>query len=269
MSIKSKLFNLFFKLIKGIGYERIFLQKLRGKINSSPYNILPKFFCKEAELKFLDVGANRGQTIDVIIDIFPNSKIFSFEPTPGLSNELKKKYYDKKNLFIYDCAIGDFSGRIKFYTSEFSPTNSSLKPEIDLYKNFNSPRVHDFEKLIEIEVPIITLNEWFKNENLINEIDVLKIDTQGTEYNVLKGALDILSTKIKIVVFEGQFLSFYKDSVPFYKTIELLYENNFYLLDIFGYNYNNIQMIECDFVFINSNFYNIEAINMIKQEGVI
>jgi len=267
MSIKSKLFNLFVKIIKGFGYERIFLQRFRSKINSSPFNILPKFFCKEAELKFLDVGANTGQTIDVIINLFPNSKIFSFEPTPGLSNELKKKYYDMKNIFIYDYVIGDYSGITKFYTSEYSPTNSSLKPEIDLYKEFNSPRVHDFEKLNEIEAPSITLNEWYKNENLVNEIDVLKIDTQGSEYNVLKGARDLLSTKIKIVIFEGQFLSFYKDSVPFYKTIELLYENNFYFLDIFGYHYNknnNIQMLECDFVFINSNFYNIGTKNMIK-----
>jgi FkbM family methyltransferase len=203
----------------------------------------------------IDIGANTGQTIDYILSINPNAKINSFEPTFELITKLKAKYKLIGNVQIFDIALGDMKGVMNLYTSEFSPTNSLLPINIELYKYFESPICNALENCKIENCNVETFDNWYNKNTNQELIDLMKIDTQGTEYNVLKGSLSILQNKVKAVILELHYLNFYKGSVPFYESVKLLYENNFYLYSFFdNHKLSNLQLLENNALFLNRNF---------------
>jgi len=244
----------------------MFFSKFRTDVNSSPYNTLRKIINEEKAITFVDVGANTGQTIDLVRKDFKNAKIYSFEPTPNLVNQLKDKYKKDTGVTISEKALADFDGESKFYVSTYSPTNSMLVPDIELYTEIHSDRADDLKNLKEIIVPVTTLSNWYKANNFAERIDVLKIDTQGTELQVLKGAEDLLKDKIKIIILEIQFVNFYKGSPPYYKIFEFLYNHEFNLLDFFNnMRLNNLEIIESDLIFLKRDYFDLKYISDINK----
>jgi FkbM family methyltransferase len=202
----------------------------------------------------IDIGANTGQTIDEILTINPTAEIYSFEPTPNLIFGLKNKYNGKSNIRIIDFALANKQAELDFYTSEFSPTNSLLEPDIKLYSEFDSILSKALANSQKVKVKVDTFDNWYSSNGNSAKIDLMKIDTQGTEYEVLKGSLANLKTNIKAVSLEFQYLPFYKNSLPFYETMKLLYENGFILYSFFEKKQKaNMQLLENNGLFINSS----------------
>lgn len=206
----------------------------------------------------VDVGANTGQTIDLILSINPNTKIYSFEPTPDLVSGLKEKYKGYNTVEIVDIALADKKGELDFFVSEFSPTNSLLQPNTELYSKYNTTLSDTLKNGKVVKIQVDTLDDWFKNKKDTRIIDLMKIDTQGSEYEVLKGSIDNLKMNIRAVILELQYLPFYTNSRPFYDTMKLLYENGFVLFSFFGNNkINNLQLVENNGLFINSSLIKV------------
>ncbi len=244
----------------------MFFSKFRTDINSSPYNTLRKIINGEEAITFVDVGANTGQSIDLVRKDFKNAKIYSFEPTPDLVKQLEDKYKKDTGVKISEKALADFDGESKFYVSTYSPTNSMLVPDIELYTEIHSDRADDLKNLKEIIVPVTTLSNWYKANNFTERIDVLKIDTQGTELQVLKGAEELLTDKIKIIILEVQFVNFYKGSPPYYKIFEFLYNHEFNLLDFFNnMRLNDLEIIESDLIFLKRDYFDLKYISDINK----
>ena len=131
-----------------------------------------------------DVGGHKGETIQKYIKLFSQSYIYSFEPTKNLYDSLKNYYLKSKNIKIENFAISDFEGESSFY--------------IQKYQNFNSLNLLQGGKNIEEKVKVTTLDKYCQKNN-IQKIDLLKIDTQGNDTKVLKGAEHILkNTKVVI-----------------------------------------------------------------------
>jgi len=205
----------------------------------------------------IDVGANKGQTIDLFLSINKKSEIFSFEPTPELVEYLIKKYEGYNNIHIVDIALSDENGEANFYTSTFSATNSLLVPNVGTYNRINSDLGDILSKTDARKCKVRTLDDWFIN-NITNNriIDILKIDTQGTEYNILSGSKSILHTNVKTVILEFQYIPFYFNSQPFYKTMELLYENGYYLFSFFESNKSsNMRLLENNAILFNKYYF--------------
>ncbi len=151
---------------------------------------------KKENFIIFDIGCFRGNfSINLKKKISIDSNFYLFDANP----ELKIKNFKYENI-----AVSDKVGTSKFNLNTFFPSSgSSLK---DIIKNdviWNiTRRLFSFNllktfKTIEVETTTID-NICFKNN--INEIDVLKIDTEGSELNVLKGASKMLkNTKIILV----------------------------------------------------------------------
>jgi len=244
------------KQIKALGIVKKYFNTYNPSIDYLLDNILDT----KSNKIVLDVGANEGQTIDWALGYFDKPLIYSFEPTPDLFKLLKSKYSNYQNVRLYNIALGDFNGKATFFTSNYSPTNSLLKYNKNLYDKFNKELSKTLSGSDEIEVDVETLEKW-ANNNLCNKtVDLLKSDTQGNEYNVIKGGTDFIRNKVKIVIFEVQYLDFYKGSIPFYKTYELLYQNGFYLFNNFGGSrVSNVQLIENNAVFLNKKYFDVVA----------
>ena len=151
---------------------------------------------KKGNLIVFDIGCYRGNfSINLKKKIAVGSDFYLFDANP----ELKIKNFKYENI-----AVSDKIGISKFNLNTFFPSSaSSLKDIIKNDKIWNITRRLFFFNFLKpyktIEVKTNTIdNICFKND--INEIDVLKIDTEGSELDVLKGATKMLkNTKIILV----------------------------------------------------------------------
>ena len=111
------------------------------------------------------------------------------------------------NTTIISKGIGEKNGKKKFYKNNFSAISSfnclNEKSNYSKLKKNNWFRIFKKETIVEKEVNIITL-ESFCKKNKISKIELLKIDTEGYEFSVLKGLKNNL-TKVDVILFEHHY----------------------------------------------------------------
>ena len=196
-------------------------------------------FLKKQKLKniniFFDVGAHEGESIKIFSKNFTISKIYSFEPSPINFLKLKKKVnlFSKnfKNLKIYVENVGLGNEKKKIYLKQLNESSSSTINQINKNSKYfkkksfflNKLNAKNFYKNIDIQ--IIRLDEYLNN-NSIEYIDFMKIDTEGYEFDVLKG-LGIKIHNVQYIMFEHHYHDMIIKSYKFSDINELLVKNNF------------------------------------------
>lgn len=143
----------------------------------------------------LDVGANVGNYSKNILLFNKNCSVFAFEPHPITYKQLVTNVTSSQ-VKSFNVAIGDENGTLDLYdydTNDGSAHASLYEGVIkDLHKG--NPISHSVE--------VIKLDEFLAGKNL-KTIDLLKIDTEGNEFNVLLGCKDLLKNRqIKAIHFE-------------------------------------------------------------------
>ncbi len=199
-----------------------------------------------------DVGAHHGESINNFIKYFDFSSIHSFEASNKNFKHLKIKF--KKNqqnkIFLNNFGLSDLnkSLKIKEFMETSSTTLSGINQDSKYYKRkIEVLGLKENKKIyINSEVKLNRLDDYCE-EKKINKIDLLKIDTEGHEYFVIKGSTNAL-TKIKYIYFEHHyddmlikgykysdihdflkkynFIRIYKSKMFFRKTFEYIYENS-------------------------------------------
>lgn len=159
------------------------LLKLRKFIRSKSLKkteskLLYDFFkqLNQADGIIFDVGASTGSFFETFLSTRNrNWKIFAFEPDPNRMKQEALKYFESRfNVTVVKKACSDKSGeQLQFFTSEVSTGISSLH-------SFDSS--HTPTDIVET----ITLSDFIQN-NKIDSMDILKIDTEGHDLFVLKG----------------------------------------------------------------------------------
>jgi FkbM family methyltransferase len=185
----------------------------------------------------VDVGANVGQTLSRLKKIFPESTMHCIEPVPEHYADLKEiaKYYD--DAYTYNTALGDKNEIREFNVNQHQPMLSSF---YELNENsqdsiaINNPEASHINFLDneKISVQSKTLDTW-ATENNITRIDMLKMDTQGSEPEILAGGVNVLNNT-NIIVTELMFYDLYKKQNSFYDIESIILPLGFELFDI-GY----------------------------------
>ena len=186
----------------------------------------------------IDVGAHKGETIHEFISNFKIKNIYSFEASPKtflhLQVKLKKirKKFNQTNIEIFNFGAGNANKKNIFY--ELSDSNSSTFNIIDrnssYYKRKN--KILSFflikSKSITQETTVtqIKLGEFIRNKN-ITFIDILKIDTEGYEFEVLKG-LGLEISRIKFIYFEHHYDNMLKKNYKYSDIHDYLKINGFH-----------------------------------------
>jgi FkbM family methyltransferase len=142
-----------------------------------------------------DVGANKGQYANLINKVFDGSaKIYSFEPGKFTYSELLKNIKNIKNVKTYNFGLG--SEERDMYLN-YDDQGSGLA---SVYERKLEHANIDFKKKEKIDIRTL---DGFCKANKIERIDLLKIDVEGHEMEVLKGAKTILDgRKISAIQFE-------------------------------------------------------------------
>jgi len=133
----------------------------------------------------IDIGANIGKYTELLLKETA-AKVIAFEPLPDAYLDLKKLELNNLNrLKVFNQAIGE--------KNEFLELNyASRKSEKASFSdNLEKLSFYDFHNNKKMKIKILTL-DTFIEENLDDfnqtEIDLIKIDTEGFELEVIKGA---------------------------------------------------------------------------------
>jgi FkbM family methyltransferase len=161
-----------------------------------PYDL--KYFLQEKSLETVfDVGANVGQTAKLITQHFPDSTIYSFEPVPRTFDLLTERMKPFANVKPVNIAFGEQAGQAEILTTPLCETNTLLV-------NRRQKKASDTEEEM-VTVNIDTVDRFCLQKD-IQSINLLKVDTEGFEINVLKGAEKLLKEgKIDYILAECSF----------------------------------------------------------------
>lgn len=198
-----------------------------------------------------DIGANIGDYAITCRELGFKGDILSFEPHPITFNHLKEKT-PKHNIKLYNIGFSEEAGTLSIYDSSTSDgsEHASLHKEVltDLHKR----------DIIEHKVDIDTIDN-FLTTNKIENIDLLKIDTEGNELAILKGANKALS-KIKIIHFEFNEMNVV--SRAFFKDFYTLLSPNFNLYRLLPSSFLKIDEYETLF----NEFFAYQNIIAIRKD---
>ncbi len=201
--------------LSGMGVLNYHNFKLSGE-----YSFLKKVIKDYKITTIFDVGANEGKYSKTALELGFQGELFCFEPHPGTFKTLQKSLQSLPvHLFNFGFSNKPHPAKIYDYGQPEGSSKASLFEEVLQNKS---------EKVVAHEVDITTIDNFLEENNL--QIGLLKVDTEGNEFNILSGAQKALEKqKIDIIQFEFDNMNivprvFFKD---FY---ELLVNYNLYRL---------------------------------------
>jgi FkbM family methyltransferase len=146
--------------------------------------------CNENPQLCIDVGANTGAYSEYILQN-SKSKVIAFEPSKRSFKKLsilKKKYHDR--IYFFNLGLGNKTKNSNLYYDKNNSLWANFNPEvheIDYLKNNNLIEKSRIDKLDKI---------YNENKKIFNySVKLLKIDTEGYEYEVLLGASKFIKKK--------------------------------------------------------------------------
>jgi FkbM family methyltransferase len=193
-------------------------------------------FAKPAQpVTVFDVGANIGQSVHKYRAAMPAARIVSFEPLPQAYRELRVVADRDGNVIANAFALHASAGRREFLSNRggANQTSSFLPPAADIDHSYPG---HAFllEKTLEVDTKTL---DGYCQEQAIERIDVLKLDTQGTELDILRGAEQMLTRgAIQMAYVEIVFSQVYEGN-PLYHDIAAFMESHG--MDLFRIYYMN------------------------------
>jgi len=220
------------KLLKRMGYE---IRRTRGSARLHLDGIRDqRWLVPKSNPLILDVGANRGQSARRYLEVFPGAEIYAFEPGEAAYLELREMATSNPRIHPVRQVLADSVREVTFHLNRADFT-SSLLPAAS-----GSEAVVDQNLLSEVRqerLRAATLTE-FCREQSISRVDVLKLDVQGAELLVLKGADTLLSGgAISIVFTEVQFAPLYDGQCFFGEVAEFLRQRSYTLFGLYDLHY--------------------------------
>ena len=176
----------------------------------------------------IDVGSHKGEFLSSFLRIEKINKFYCFEPQNIIFKTLKDKFSKSKKIKLYNYALGKNLGKKKLYLSNLSSTSTMSKfnhrSKYLMIKNF----LIDNKNKNIIFVKQTTIDHVFKGISLKKSF--LKIDVEGFEINVLKGAQKKIS-EVKYLLVEQQILNQYQNN--FHQVNLFLVKKNFEIVKNF------------------------------------
>ena len=197
-------------------------------------NKIIKFFkCRfnDQALTIIDVGAHVGETISLFSKNFTIKKMICYEASKFNFNKLiKSKYHKNYNIILNNIALGSKENKLEFFQT--SESSSSTFCKIDQNSNYFKRKknilnfFHRKEYILQSElIEIKTLKNEFSKYDL-KYIDILKIDTEGSEFDVIKGADQSLKF-VNFILFEHHYDQMIIKNYKFSEINEYLTKLNF------------------------------------------
>jgi len=153
----------------------------------------------------LDVGANRGQSIDALKMLSHSVRITAFEPQPDLYSRLVAQYSTDPSVEILPFGAGATSGESELYVPYYNGYKFDGLASLfeDEARDWLRTRLYRFDdRKLEIrryKCRTILLDEF----EIDGRVAFIKLDIQGGEYDALQGAAELLRRDRPILLIES------------------------------------------------------------------
>ena len=190
----------------------------------------------------LDIGAHSGQFYGWAKPVWPNSVIWVVEANPLHEETLRNiTQFTNDNYLI--SALGDEEREVTFYTRKDKPWTEGNS----YYKELN---YWDIPQLVqENTIKLQKLDNIFTGDTIF---ELIKIDTQGSELDILKGGKN-LCKKASVIILEVSYIEYNEKSPSAGEVIKFMKDFGFEEKMSIGEHYIDGEIVQKDIVFLNKN----------------
>lgn len=197
----------------------------------------------------VDVGANEGQFGKLLREIGYAGDILSFEPVSSTFEILAQNSKTDKKWDVVQCALSDKKGALVINTFASSTLSSILNPN-----TFGTEKFTGMQTAQKETIEADTLDNLLQGKNLLGKKILLKMDTQGYDLNVFKGAAGSLSS-IHALLSEVSFQPIYENMPDYHQVLKEYERAGFAVTGLYPVAKNNdLSIIEMDCVLVKSPF---------------
>jgi FkbM family methyltransferase len=171
----------------------------------------------------VDVGANEGGFTETVLAIDPRARVLAVEPAPGPAEALRQRFAGDTRVRIDMHAVSDEEGTAVLNVTQNSVFTSLLEPGATLETAYTDAGTMLSERT---SVPTARLDD------LVDEpISLMKIDVQGNEAKLLRGA-DRTLANTRAILMEVTYVSHYDGDTTFPELHTMMLERDFVLLGL-------------------------------------
>ena len=222
LSLNYKIYFAYFRYFMSSSYEH--------------YNVIKNTINVKS---FIDVGANKGQFSLLVNSLFPKKNILAFEPIRSEYLIYKKIFNNNRNIRCFNVGLGNKTETKKLYLTKSKDSSSFFKPSKIQNNLFRNTNVFSTE--------IVNIKKLSSFLHRLKKPIFLKIDVQGYELKVLKGA-DL--NQIQYIYLEGSYVRLYENQPLIKDIVKYLSNRNFELIGEYNLIKKNNKKIQADFLFI-------------------
>jgi FkbM family methyltransferase len=141
----------------------------------------------------VDVGAHEGRHLFPMLECIGHAgHVLAFEPIPALAEKLKasvRSHGWEQSVDVHAMALSDERGTTSFMVADDAPGYSGI-----LKRDYDVPT-----RVSEITVELSTLDFM---ASALGKLDYIKIDAEGAEWSILRGARNTIQRHLPVVTFE-------------------------------------------------------------------
>jgi FkbM family methyltransferase len=193
----------------------------------------------------LDVGANDGGFASHLRDLGYTGRIVSFEPIKAVFDRLEARAAKDPNWIVINAGLGEEEGEATISVAAADVFSSLLKPtnySADLWQGIHEARRET--------VTIRRLDRFLSEHPEYLNACFLKLDVQGLELPVLRGAGDLIG-RFSLVQAELALKQLYLGQESWLQVVEWMAERGFEIVmaEGNGVDWRRIQLVEMDIIF--------------------
>lgn len=181
------------------------------------------------DMTIFDVGAHFGSVTEMLRRIWPKSRVYCFEPEKEGIATLHRKFDGDDRITVIPAALGRKCETRTLYIGGQRKEMSSLYPRPSEGRQYYRHELKDKDR-----VSVLTIDD-FMEEEPVEHIHLMKVDVQGGEKDVIKGASAALTNqKIDLVYMEVLFVEIYKGNALFHQLCAQMARFDYRLFDIYN-----------------------------------
>ena len=204
-----------------------------------------RFLRHSGPINYVDVGASVGDVAGSVDTHFGIGRGLFVEPQPERCQQLVERF-PAPRFSVHQCALSDRSETCTMDVLNWHYSSSLLPVRRDLP---NVSTLLDLDVRQKIECQLTTLDQLMAEHWKDGVIDLMKIDVQGAELMVLRGAAKTLK-RVRFVLTEVSFIPMYEASCGFEELHGFLREHGFRLLAMEeGFRGKDGELLQCDALF--------------------
>jgi FkbM family methyltransferase len=203
------------------------------------------FYLPDEPINYIDIGAYRGDFFEILQEEKNIAMALLVEPQEDLFQELSKKFGMNPDFILSNRLLSNKKEETIFFVHEMKATSSILPIDKLIEKDLQMKHGK------EIRMNSLTLDDLTKDKFPV--VHLLKIDVQGAELMVLKGAVETLKRTQKIWI-EVSFRPLYSGSPVFNDIYSFMLDHGFVLKTILeGYRNKEKELLQADCLFVKKS----------------